>query len=284
MKPRTRAGRLAATVVQSVLSAWFVLPLIPIALWALARSWTWPDVLPRAWGLDGFAAAWQDGAGPAFGASLLLGGLTAALATPTGAMAAYALAYGRLRGRRWISLALLAPVFVPPFVIVMGLNVILLRLHVPQIAGILFVLTVTALPYTVFVMRSAFAGYDTTFEDEARILGAAPGTVLLRVRIPLLAPALAASAFLAFLVGWSDYIITVIVGGGELITVPMRVAAAASGTGNAATVAALSVAAIGPPLLLLLVMNTVSRSRRTGRHPAHDAARTRAHRMAGATV
>lgn len=266
MRPRTRAGRATARLTQGILGTWFLLPLIPIALWALTRSWPYPRVLPDQWGLSGFAGALADGAATAFASSLVLGLVTATLATPAGAMAAYALAYGRLRGQRLIALLLLSPVFVPPFVIVMGANAALLRLHVPAPAGIALVLMVTAIPYTTFVMRSALAGYDTGFEDEARTLGARPRSVLLHVRIPMLAGPLAASAFLAFLVGWSDYVITLLIGGGQVVTVPIRVASAASGTGNEAAVAALSVAAAAPPLLLLLVMNVMSRPHRSAKH------------------
>ena len=98
-------------------------------------------------------------------------------------------------------------------------------------------------------------------------------------RIPLLAGPLTAAAFLAFLVGWSDYVVTLIVGGGLVVTVPLKVAAAASGTGNDAVVAALSVASVAPPLLLLVVIGAVSRSGRRSRprqltaiHPRHPVA------------
>ncbi len=69
-------------------------------------------------------------------------------------------------------------------------------------------LTVAALPYTTYVMRAAYSGYDHGYDEEARSLGATPRAVLLRVHLPLVAPALAAAAFLAFLVAWSDYVVT----------------------------------------------------------------------------
>jgi putative spermidine/putrescine transport system permease protein len=261
MSARTTVGRAGALGSQVSLGVWFVLPLIPILLWATARSWTFPRTLPEEWGFAGAADALADGAASAFVSSLILGLVTAALATPAGAMAAYALAFGRIRHHRRISLLLLAPVFVPPFVIVMGANVALLRLHVPPSVGLALVLMVTAIPYTTFIMRSAFASYDTRIEEDARTLGASPGHVLLHIRIPMLSRAITASAFLAFLVGWSDYVITLLIGGGAFVTVPIRVAAAASGTGNEALVAALSVAAAAPPLLLLLTLNMMSRHR-----------------------
>lgn len=283
MSPRTTVGRAVALGSQVSLGVWFALPLVPILLWAGARTWTYPRTLPEEWGLSGVGDALADGAASAFVSSLMLGLVTAALATPAGAMAAYALAYGRIRHTRAISLLLLAPVFVPPFVIVMGANVALLRLHVPSPVGLALVLMVTAIPYTTFVMRSAFASYDTGIEEDARTLGARPAHVLVRIRVPMLSGALTASAFLAFLVGWSDYVITLLIGGGQFVTVPIRVAAAASGTGNEALVAALSVAAAAPPLLLLLTLTVMSRRRSSPRRDAAPMATVTASPLIGAS-
>ncbi|MBI1352355.1 MAG: ABC transporter permease subunit [Actinomycetales bacterium] len=275
MRRRPAGGRALITGGQASLALWFALPLVPVALWALASRWNDSQVLPEEWGPAGAGSALADGAAASFATSLALGLTTAALATPAGAMAAYALAFGRLRGERAAALLLLAPVFVPPFVIVMGVNVAFLWLRVPPAVALALVLMVTAIPYTTFVMRAALASYDIGAEEAARTLGASPRGVLRRIRIPMLAGGLAASAFLAFLVGWSDYVLTLLIGGGQLVTVPMRVAAAASGTGNHALVAALSVAAVAPPLLLLLVINRLSVPRTS--RPATDAdARERA--------
>ena len=111
-------------------------------------------------------------------------------------------------------------------------------------------------------MRVALGAYDRGFDDEARTLGASRATVLLRVRIPLLAPALSGAAFLAFLVGWTDYVVTLLIGGGRVVSVPILVASSAAGTGNDSVVAVLSLAAIVPPLILLAVVARTAR--RTG--------------------
>ena len=71
-------------------------------------------------------------------------------------------------------------------------------------------------------MIRAKASTPVTIEDEARTLGADPRSVLLHVRIPLLARPLSAAALLAFLVGWSDYIVTLLVGGGQVVSVPLK--------------------------------------------------------------
>lgn len=252
----SRAGRIAGTV---VLATWFLLPFLPLVLWSFANRWSFPAPFPTQWGLAGVQSAIAQGGVPAFGRSVLLGLTVAAIATPIGAMAARALTLGTVRWPRAVSVALLAPIALPAFAAVMGLNVILLRAYIPPLVGLVLVLVVIALPYTTFAMRVAYAAHDIHYEEEARTLGASPFAVLWRVHIPLVAPALARAAFLAFLVGWSDYIVTVIVGGGEVVTLPLVVASQAAGIGNDATVAVLSLAAIVPPLALLVFIGLTGR-------------------------
>lgn len=158
-----------------------------------------------------------------------------------------------------VGAVLLLPVAVPPFAVVMGLSTVALHLRLPAGAAVVAVLTVAALPYATFVMWSAYASYDHGFEQEARTLGASSRQALLRVHIPLVAPALAASAFLAFLVAWSDYVVTLLLGGGAMVTLPLLVGALSSASGNDATVAAASLVALAPPLLLLATTGTLAR-------------------------
>ncbi len=258
------AGRMVRRVVAVVLMVWFALPLLPLVLWSFAESWTFPDPLPAAFGGRSVEAAIAFGALPALGRSLVLGLVVAVAATVIGALAARALTFGAVPGARLVSVLLLAPVALPPFAAVLGVNVVLLRAHVPPTVGVAMVLTVMALPYTAFVMRTAYGAYDRSYEEEARLLGAGRLQVLRRVQLPLIAPALARAAFLAFLVAWSDYIVTLIVGGGEIVTLPLVVASAAAGLGNDAAVALMSLSAIAPPVILLAAVLALGRRGRAG--------------------
>lgn len=258
MRPRP-GGRAARWTLTIVLALWFALPLVPLLLWSFADRWSFPAVLPTEWGTSGLATALAQGAVPAFGRSLLLSFAVAAIATPLGAMAARALTVGRVPAPRLVSGILLAPLALPAFVAVMGLTVVLLRARVPAVIGVLILLVAAALPYTVYTMRVAYAAHDLAFEEEARTLGASRRQVLWRVHLPLVAPGLARAAFLAFLVGWSDYVITVLVGGGTLVTLPLLVGGYASGVGNDSVVAILSMTAILPPLILLMALGRFGR-------------------------
>ncbi len=259
--PSRRVGRATGT---TLAATWLLLPLVPLVLWALADRWTFPDLLPGRWGFSGWTAAAGQGVLPAMVRSALLGTAVAALATPAGALAGWALARRGVAGGRLVAAVLLLPVALPPFAVVMGLGSVALRLRVPTEVSVIVVLTVAALPYTTYVMRAAYSAYDHGYDEEARSLGATPRAVLLRVHLPLVAPALAAAAFLAFLVAWSDYIVTLLLGGGSLVTVPILVGSLASASGNDATVAAVSVAAVLPPVLALVL---TARFARRGTRP-----------------
>lgn len=247
---------------QAVVAAWFLLPLVPLVLWSVAARWQFPERLPGKWGFQGWSQALHDGAFGSFGASYVVALSVGLLATCVGSAAAVGLARRGIHRSRGTAIVLFAPLALPPFVLVMGANSVLLRLGLPSPVGVVILLTVLAIPYTTFVMYSALTSYDTTVDDEARVLGASMRTIVMRIRLPILAPALSAAFFLAFLVGWSDYIVTVIVGGGQFITVPLRIASSAAGVGNQAVTAALSVAAILPPLLLLVGTSLIARRRR----------------------
>lgn len=265
MTARTPRGRAGAAAGQVALAAWYVLPLVPLVIWAVATRWPYPEALPTQWGGAGPAVAGEPLTWTALGLSGAIGLATALIAVPAGAMAAFALPSLPSPLRRATLLVLLSPVLVPPLVIALGINVVLLRLRIPPLLGVALVLALLALPYVVLVMRAALVGYDRAVEDQARLLGAAPRDVLWRIRAPLLARPLVMAAFLAFLVGWTDYVVTLIVGGGSLISVPLLVGGAASGSGNDSRVAVLSVLAVLPPLALL-GLASIPRQKRARNH------------------
>jgi len=265
-----------------LLVAWFLAPLAGVALWALADQWTAATVLPQDWGLRGWREALADGLPAALLRTVVLSSTVALLATPAGAMAACGLVRVGPRLRAAASVLLVVPVVLPPLTVVLGVDVLLLRLQVPAAVGVVAVLVVQALPYTTYVMWTTYQAYDEAYEDEARTLGASALRALLRVQLPLVAPGLAAASFLALLVGWSDYIVTLVVGGGRLVTLPVLVASNAAGTGNEPVVAALSVVAIGPPLLLLVAVGLLGRrGRRRAPTRSSVADTTDTARMAG---
>lgn len=233
---------------------WLVVPLSPLVIWAVADVWTYPEALPQDWGLRGWRDAWGSGLGPALLRSSALGLGVAVIATPVGAMAGRTLGWRLTRHPRALISIMLLPLLLPPFAVAMGLDVVVLRIGVPSTVAVLAVLAVFALPYTTAVCAAGYARCSPSLEEQARALGASARTARWRVVLPTVRPSLLVAALLAFLVGWSDYVVTLLLGGGRLITAPVLLGSAANGTGNQPAVAAVGLATAVPPMVLLLVL------------------------------
>ena len=80
---------------------------------------------------------------------------------------------------------------------------------------------IPTIPYVTLVMAGVYSNYDIAYEEQARVLGAPPLRVLLRVTLPAVAPGLAVAALFAFLISWSEYILTLLIGGGTVKTLPL---------------------------------------------------------------
>jgi hypothetical protein len=95
-----------------------------------------------------------------------------------------------------------------------------------------------------------------------------PVRVLTRVFLPLAAPAILVAAAVTFIVSWSQYLLTLLPGAGEVITPPILVLAASSGGNPAATAAIALVTAIPPALAVLLVVRMMDTPPRWAGAPA----------------
>jgi putative spermidine/putrescine transport system permease protein len=158
---------------------------------------------------------------------------------------------------------ILLPIIVPGLVVAMGIHIMFIRYGVADtFAGVVLVHLVPALPYFVLVMAGVFANYSVELEETARTLGAGPARVFWHITLPAIFPGLAVASLFTFLVSWSQYITTVLIGGGEIVTLPM-VLFPLIGAANHADAAAVSIVFVLPALVvLLLTAHTLSRDTR----------------------
>jgi putative spermidine/putrescine transport system permease protein len=236
-----------------LLGAAVLLPLAPLLIWSLAGQWFFPALLPQAWSLD----AWRYVLSPSsrVGTALLTSTgvalATVAVCVVLGLPAARALGLHVFRGKGLVEWLILLPLVVPGLVIAMGVQVVFIRYGLADTPlGVVLVHVVPCLPYFVLVMAGVFANYSTELEETARTLGARPWQVFLYVTLPAITPGLAVAALLTFLVSWTQYISTVLIGGGQVVTLPM-VLFPLVGAANHANAAAVSLVFLLPALLAL---------------------------------
>lgn len=241
------------TLAGLALALWLVLPLIPLAIWSVAHGWRFPAILPPDWSLKAWAYALSPGSGvlESLGLTVFIAAATTLLAVLIGVPAGRALGLYRFRGKGLVVLLLLAPAILPGIAVALGLHGIFLRLGLTgTIPGVILAHLIPVLPYMVLVMAAVFAGFDTDAEDQARSLGARPAQVFVHVTLPAILPGLMTGALFAFLVSWSQYLLTLSIGGGKVQTLPLVLFTFATSGRNDVT-GAVAVIYILPGLLAL---------------------------------
>lgn len=250
----------------TMLVTWLVLPLLPLTLWSVSRSWYYPDILPSAYSLRAWRYVFSEASGvlPALGTAAVIATGCTLLATLIGFPAGRALGLYRFRGKALIELLVLTPIVVPGIAVAAGLHAALLKAGLAgTIAGVMIVHLIPTLPYMVLVMAGIFANYNPALEEQARSLGANALQTFWHITLPAVLPGLLTGALFAFLVSWSQYILTLMIGGGRVVTLPLLLYNFAS-AGRNDVAGALSLLFILPGLIFLVI---VAR-RLTGRHRA----------------
>lgn len=250
------------------------LPFAALVIASLAFRWTWPDPLPDTWWWQARQSArlpigWDYVLSPASRALSALA-TTATLAAAVTLLglavawpAARVLAHERFRGRGAVELLLLAPLVVPELAIALGLAVGAVQLGLAGTWwGVLAAHVVPTLPYLVRTLTAVEQGFDRDVADAARVHGAGSWAVFWYLRLPLLAPGVAAAALFAFLVSAHLVVLTVLVGQGRVETTAVQLFARLGGGAALDPVsAALALLLTLPGVALLLVLDGVLRRR-----------------------
>jgi putative spermidine/putrescine transport system permease protein len=256
----TRIRSIAALL----LVIWSILPLVPLVIWSVARGWRYPNLWPReisfaAWQ---FAVSDRSGVLGSLATSLFISTVTAVLAMAMAIPAGRALGQRSFGGQAFIKGAMIVPILMPGIVVALGLHGVFLALGLTNsVAGVILVHLVPTLPYAVLVMAATFARYDTAHEDQARCLGASPVQVFWHVTLPAILPGVLVGGLFAFLISWSQFILTLMIGGGRVTTLPLLLFGFATSGRNDLT-GAIGVIYVLPGLLILIATSRAL----TGRH------------------
>ena len=147
---------------------------------------------------------------------------------------------------------LLIPSIVPQVSLATGVTSLLIRLGWSGTQGsVVFAHLVPAIPYGVAVLTAVLLRHDRRVEQQACVLGASPWQVFWMVTRPMVWSGLAIAAIFVFLVSWSQYLLTLLVGEGQVVTITMLVATASAG-GNPTTIGVIATLAAIPAMFALL--------------------------------
>src|SRR5919201_1629268 len=189
-------------------------------VWAgFSTRWYWGDPVDSVWHDPTLRHAAVQ--------SLRLAAADVLIAVPLGVLLAIGLARWFGWGSRPSNFLMLFPLVTPE--IVMGVSLLLVFTHVftfihtgtpAQILGhVTF-----SISYVVVIVRGRLFSIGRQYEEAAADLGASPAAALSRVLLPLLTPAIIASAAVVFAISFDDFVISQwLSSGGGTDTVPIRI-------------------------------------------------------------
>ncbi len=159
----------------------------------------------------------------AAGRSFVVAAMTTVIAIILGTAAAYGMARGRVRGRRWYYLLLLSPLVIPPTILAFGLYSIYAGLGwIGSLGALAMAHVVIVLPFVFITLSQGIKALDPTIEFAASSLGGKPAYVFRRITLPLLRPAVVSGALLAFLTSFDELILALFLTSPRSATLPKR--------------------------------------------------------------
>jgi multiple sugar transport system permease protein len=213
---RWRLARgIAGAALGLALLIWTLLPVYNMVLIALDEEGDefTGSLWPQDPSFSSFRAVWKqdhwylENFWHQFGNSIFLGVATMALTVVIGSLASFAI--GRMRLRRGqligdaalLTYSLPTAILVIPFVHIMHVYGLSDSLWAAIAAYVAF-----ATPYAVLILHQYGKLLPMELDECAKMDGASPAQIYLRIYLPLMAPALAAVGAYALLLAWNDYL------------------------------------------------------------------------------
>jgi multiple sugar transport system permease protein len=253
-------GRIGAIIALIILAVFWLLPF----LWAVATSFkteTSAAATPVSWlPPDGFtteayANVLREGNIPLWTwNSLLTATIITIITLAVTALAAYAFSRLDFTGRKWLFVAIIASIVVPPQVLIIPLFYEMLAFNMIDTYWGLILPQVVA-PAMVFILKRFFDAIPIELEDAARVDGASRLRIFWSIVLPLSRPILASVAIFVFIGAWNNFLWPfLVINDTTLMTLPVGLQTVISAYGvQYAQVMAQAVLAALPLIIVFII-------------------------------
>ena len=196
-----------------------------------------PGLWPISFDLSNYIAGWTALAQPfnvylMNSAIVVLGCVVGNLVSC--ALTAYAFARLEFFGKRWLFAAMLVTIMIPIHVIIVPQYIFFSQLGlVNTFVPLILPKFLATDAFFIFLMVQFIRGIPRELDEAARIDGAGHGRIFFQIILPLMAPALAATAVFTFIGAWNDFFGALIyLTKSQVHTVPVALRSFIDATGN----------------------------------------------------
>jgi len=156
--------------------------------------------------------------------SLIVAALNTGACLIIGSLAAYGLARFRFRGSENLAFWFLSIRMMPPVAAIIPIYIFMKNLRLLDTVWCLVIVYLTFnLPFVIWMLKGFFEEVPLEIEESALIDGCSEFGVFYRIALPLVAPGLAATAILAFIFSWNEFLFALILTGTKAVTLPVGI-------------------------------------------------------------
>ena len=198
-----------------------ILPVGTLLIWIFTERWAWPDFIPQVFSLR---ATWEvvgrkEELISVFSSSIFISGVVAFFSTVIGLMTARAIVFYEFIGKKMIYFLSVLPFMIPGTVFAMGIQVTFIRLGLNNtVLGVIVAHLICSLPYAVHLLIDGTRAVGNRLEEQARVLGASPFQAFCKTTLPMLVPVILSAVSMSYIISFSQYFLTLIIGGGNVKT------------------------------------------------------------------
>lgn len=199
-----------------------IFPIIILGVWCCTSSWPYPNLIPPHYSSRGleylFNASNLNILINSIGLSIVIVFLTIVISIPT----AKSIALYEFKGKKFFELLILSPIIIPMVSIAMGVHITFIKLGLANsIIGVIIINMIPCIPYAVRIIGDVYKLVGDRLELQAELLGASKFNILRYITLPLILPGIIGASSMCFIISFSQYFLTMLIGGGKVITYPM---------------------------------------------------------------
>ncbi len=201
----------------------FVFPIVFLLYKSIFGIWRWGSPLPteptmRAWELLFREDKITESIGVSVGIALVVLFLNLVI----GILSGKVLAHSSFKGKTVIEGLLLLPLFMPVLIVAIGLHITFIRYGLADHwMGVALVHLVPTVPYSIKMFKTGYERIGVKLLEQSTLLGGRVLQKFYHIELPLLLPSIRSVLFLTIVISLSQYVLTAIIGGGNVVTLAM---------------------------------------------------------------
>lgn len=203
--------------------SYIIFPIITNLILSFSTVWQWPDILPNHLTFIHYQKVlnqrnfWRGFSNTIFiGLMVML--LNYLLALPS----AYALSRLKSKYKPLLITLIILPIIVPPVLVLLNLyNHFLIWNLTNRKIGVIIAHMIPSLPYMFIMLYLGFEKIDMDYERIYLSLGIKPFNGFIRIILPQMREAIILGGIMTFLISISQYLSTLLIGGGSVITLTL---------------------------------------------------------------